>query len=378
MSLLLACNDLEKRYRMRGQSETLQVLKKVSFNLYEGDRLGLVGLNGSGKSTLLKIISGITRPDAGTVSIYKSVQNLSGFDSMLHTDMTGRQNIGFQLGLMNFTKQQITTATDEIAEFSGLGKFIEEPVKNYSSGMMLRLSFSILKQIKPEILLLDEVLSAGDITFKEKVDALMLDYFKNVSGIIMASHQFIEISQYCNKCLVLNKGQVDFFGSVQEALNLYVSHNKTKTILPVENDVIRFDNIQFASHDASFFYSDPVQFSFSFVKKTDTRADVVLYVDTDLVNVLTDCPLYQPRQHIEYEISGNYRLSVTIPAKLLNAGKYHIKLVFGDGEKDIMTLTDLASFTIQPDQWEKGKLWNRNPTHAVRPALQWDVTKINP
>lgn len=377
MSLLLECKDVEKQYRLRGRSETLKVLKKVSFNLYEGDRLGLVGLNGSGKSTLLKIISGITRPDAGKISLYKNVQNLSGFDSMLHTDMTGRQNIGFQLGLMNFSAKQIHTAIEEIAAFSELGKFIEEPVKNYSSGMMLRLSFSILKQIKPEILLLDEVLSAGDITFKEKVDALMLEYFKSVSGIIMASHQFSEISQYCNKCLVLNKGVIDFYGSVQDALNLYVSNNKIKITLPVENDVIRFEKIEFTNHDASFFYSEPVQFNFTFTKKTNTRADVVLYVDTDLVNVLTDCPLYQPTHQVEYEMCGNYQISITIPPKLLNAGKYHIKLVFGDGQHDIMTLSDLTSFTIKPDHWEKEKLWNRNPTHAIRPALQWDVTKAS-
>ncbi|HRG90102.1 MAG TPA: ATP-binding cassette domain-containing protein, partial [Chitinophagales bacterium] len=124
MSVLLECCDIEKRYKLintTGEQSTawLQALNKVSFTLNEGDRLGLVGLNGSGKSTLLKILSGITKPTAGYVKLYKKVHNLSGFDSMLHTDMTGRQNIKFQLALMDYDTRQTNNAIEEITDFSG-------------------------------------------------------------------------------------------------------------------------------------------------------------------------------------------------------------------------------------------------------------------
>lgn len=378
MSLLLECNSIEKHYKLSGfhsknGNTILKALDGVSFNLHEGDRLGLIGLNGSGKSTLLRILSGITKPTKGEVALYKRVQNLSGFDSLLHTDMTGRQNINFQLQLLNLSSKYNQLKSFEIIDFSGLGDFIDEPVKNYSSGMMLRLSFSILKVIQPEILLLDEVLSAGDMSFGEKVNTVMSEYFNNVSGIILASHQFADISNYCNKCMVLNKGKVEFMGSVSDALKKYIDNNKPSIHNILENDHIKFGSIKTNSLNNTFQYSSPINIEFDFTKKTDVRVDIVLYVKSDFENVLTDCPLYNQNYNLTYYTPGKYKVSVQIPPHFFNKGKYYVKLVFGDGINDLMILTDIVTLNIEPDNWEADKLWNINPYFPARPQLNWHI-----
>ncbi len=377
MSCLLECRDIEKSYTLNGKDGTLlKALDKISFSLYEGDRLGLIGLNGSGKSTLLKIIAGIVKPSSGTVTLYKKVQNLSGFDSMLHPDMTGRENIKFQLKFMHLNGVGAKTAMAEIIAFSELEAFIDEPVKNYSSGMMLRLSFSILKVIKPEILLLDEVLSAGDMIFGKKLDLLLNEYFDSASAIIMASHQLSEISMYCNKCMVLNKGKIEFWGSVSDAVSLYIHKNKQAVNNVLENELVRFDGIELLDKKEFFLYSEPISFNFEYTKKTSTPTDIVVYVNSDFENVLTDCPLYHQNFNNEYSKPGRYKVSVTIPAHLLNKGTYYIKMVFGDGVNDILVLNEILSVAVKPDAWEAEKLWNLNPTHLVRPQFKWNISQL--
>ncbi|HLP51118.1 MAG TPA: ATP-binding cassette domain-containing protein [Chitinophagales bacterium] len=379
MSFLIECTGLSKSYKLKGNGSNAPLLKAlddVSFSIEEGDRLGLIGLNGSGKSTLLKIISGIIKPSSGKVKLYKRVQNLSGFDSMLHPDMTGRQNIWFQLKVMHFNHAAFSAAIDEIIAFSELDTFIDQPVKHYSSGMMLRLSLSMLKVTKPEILLLDEVFSAGDMVFGKKVDQLMAEYFNSVSGIIMASHQLSEISMYCNKCMVLNKGKIEFWGSVNDALNQYIEKNKQVAQNELENEDLRFDNIRLLSHSDFFLYSQPIEFEFEFTKKTDRKSDIVIYINNDFGNVMTDCPLYNPQLNYNYDQPGKYKVKVGIPAHLLNKGRYYTKIIFGDGINDVMLLSDILSFSVRPNEWEADKLWNINPSHPIRARLTWDISSL--
>lgn len=373
MGVLLRCIDLEKRYytKQSGAQIDNYALKDVSFELKEGDRLGLVGLNGSGKSTLLKIIANIIKPSGGRVELFKKVHCLSSFDSILHQDMTARENIVFQLGLMDYSTTQIEYAIQEIADFSELKDFIDEPVKYFSSGMMLRLSFSIFKIIQPEILLLDEVFSAGDLKFQKKADSLFKEHFNRVSGIIMASHQLSEIVDYCNYCLILNKGKIEFKGKVDDAINHYIDLNRTKPKNILENELLKIEDVGFVAASNTFMYSEEIELEFEYLKKTDQRVDVVLYVSNNYCNVLSDSALYRIDCEERNYKAGLYKVLVTIPSCVVNKGKYYIDIVFGDGQNDILSLKDILSFNVIPDKWESDKLWNINPRYPIRTKLKW-------
>lgn len=376
MSVLLECCDIEKHYKLintTGEESTawLQALNKVSFTLNEGDRLGLVGLNGSGKSTLLKILSGITKPTAGYVKLYKKIHNLSGFDSMLHTDMTGRQNIKFQLALMDYDTRQTNNAIEEIADFSGLSRFIDQPVKNYSSGMMLRLSFSILKTIKPEILLLDEVLAVGDMVFRDKVTSLIKEHFNSVAGIIMASHQLTEISEYCNKCLVLNKGEIEYMGNVSDALAYYDGTNTLFSEEKVQNEDVVLEKVWTNADNDTYSVSQPIDIYLSYTKKTEAEIIPVLYISGIYGNILTDSPRFRQNFTAVAQQTGTYTYKISVPANFFNVGTYHVTVVLGSINKVLIQAKNSLQFTIVQDEWEKGKNWEIPTFFPVRVKLDW-------
>jgi ABC-type polysaccharide/polyol phosphate transport system ATPase subunit len=377
MSLLLECIGVGKQYRLNNTDANtsiniLKALDNVSFSLHEGDRLGLVGLNGSGKSTLLKIIAGITRPSTGRVELYRGVHSLSSFDSILHQDMTGRDNARFQLKLMDTSKERMASAIDEIIEFSDLKAFIDEPVKNYSSGMMLRLSVSILRTVNPEILLLDEVLAVGDMRFREKVNNMMADYFNSVSGIIMASHQLSEISQYCNKCLVLNKGVVDFIGNVNEALTYYDGVNNLFAETLLETEFVALERIWFDHDNGAYTTSQDIEVNISFRKKNvDEEIIPVIYLAGLYGNILTDSPRFRSDFSKNEQESGRYVYTVVIPGSLLNVGDYHLTVVFGRINEIVLQAKNIAKFSVVPDDWEKNIAWDIPTYFPVRPKLKW-------
>src|ERR1043165_1221112 len=377
MSLLLECIGVGKQYRLNNTDANtsiniLKALDNVSFSLHEGDRLGLVGLNGSGKSTLLKIIAGITRPSTGRVELYRGVHSLSSFDSILHQDMTGRDNARFQLKLMDTSKERMASAIDEIIEFSDLKAFIDEPVKNYSWGMMLRLSVSILRTVNPEILLLDEVLAVGDMRFREKVNNMMADYFNSVSGIIMASHQLSEISQYCNKCLVLNKGVVDFIGNVNEALTYYDGVNNLFAETLLETEFVALERIWFDHDNGAYTTSQDIEVNISFRKKNvDEEIIPVIYLAGLYGNILTDSPRFRSDFSKNEQESGRYVYTVVIPGSLLNVGDYHLTVVFGRINEIVLQAKNIAKFSVVPDDWDKNIAWDIPTYFPVRPKLKW-------
>jgi ABC-type polysaccharide/polyol phosphate transport system ATPase subunit len=378
MSLLLECVDVGKQYRLNiadAEIKILKALNKVSFSLHEGDRLGLVGLNGSGKSTLLKIIGGITRPSTGRVEIYRGVHSLSSFDSILHQDLTGRENARFQLKLMDTPKKQMSLAIDEIIEFSDLQAFIDQPVKSYSSGMMLRLSVSILKTIKPEILLLDEALAVGDMVFREKVNKMMAEYFNTVSGIIMASHQLSEISQYCNRCLVLNKGTVDFIGNVTEALNYYDNANSFFSDTLAETSSATIEVITYNSSDAVFTVSQEIEITMV-VKKKVAEDEIIpaIYISSVFGNILTDSPRFRSSFKLADMGTGFYIYKVVIPGDFFNIGIYHLSIILGNINQIILEAKNISKFTVKPDSWEENMDWKIPTYFPVRPKLKWSAS----
>jgi len=209
----------------RNKKETFQALKNISFKLEKGEILGLVGKNGSGKSTLLKAIAGIFTPDSGTINLYGQTVSLLAIGVGFQRELSGRENILLLGMLLGFSKEEVLDRTEEIIEFSELGAFIDKPVRTYSSGMISKLSFSITAILETDIILIDEVLSVGDIRFRKKSYAKMKDLIQQKdTTVLIVSHDRKTIAELCDKVLWLNDGEIMQLGSTEEVLRSYEAY----------------------------------------------------------------------------------------------------------------------------------------------------------
>src|SRR5881392_4066813 len=202
----------------RSQPETFWALKEVSLDVREGEVLGLIGRNGAGKTTLLKILSRITRPTTGWAEIHGRVGSLLEVGTGFHPELTGRENTFLSGAILGMSKREIASKFDEIVAFAELEKFIDTPVKHYSSGMHVRLAFAVAAHLEPEILLVDEVLPVGDIEFQEKCLGKMGDVSKSGRTILFVSHNLGAIAQLCSRCIVLSAGRVLEDGTTQQTV----------------------------------------------------------------------------------------------------------------------------------------------------------------
>ncbi len=187
-------------------------LDGVSFQVRKGDVLGLIGLNGSGKSTMLKIISGIMKPTKGSATAYGTISPLIELGAGFDADLTARENIYLNGSILGYSRQFMDSVFDEIVDFSELHNFLDIPIKNFSSGMQARLGFAIATVVKPDILIVDEVLAVGDFKFQEKCEKRIRELMSNETTVIIVSHSIEQIESLCNKVLWLNKGKVVKYG----------------------------------------------------------------------------------------------------------------------------------------------------------------------
>lgn len=198
----------------------INALRDINLDLQEGDRVGLIGHNGAGKTTLLKVLSGILPPTGGRLRIEGRIAGLLSIQLGLDTHASGYENIIIRARYMGVSEDEIKTRFDEICAFSELGEYLHLPLKTYSSGMRVRLAFSIATAFDPDILILDEWLSAGDATFRDKASARMKSLISQTGIFVMATHQTSLMKQMCNRGVVLKKGQIVFDGNLDEALKI--------------------------------------------------------------------------------------------------------------------------------------------------------------
>lgn len=198
-------------------------LQHVSFEVERGDVLGIIGRNGAGKSTLLKVISGIMKPTEGSVQVYGNVVPMLELGSGFDYDLSGRENVFLNGAILGYSEELLHEKYGEILEFSELREFIEVPLRNYSSGMVMRLAFSIAAAVKPEILIVDEILSVGDKDFQEKSRNRMMELMGGGTTVLFVSHTIDQIMGMCNKVLWLEQGQVIAMGEAEEVCRSYGS-----------------------------------------------------------------------------------------------------------------------------------------------------------
>ena len=215
--------------RNKEEKEKIRVLDDISFKVYKGDKLGILGFNGAGKSTLLKILSGIYEPTTGSITTYGKIAPLLELGAGFDKNYTGKNNIFLNGALLSMEESFIKEKYDEIVEFSELGEFINYPIKNYSSGMRTKLGFSIATMINPDILIIDEILSVGDIKFKKKSAEKINSMMKDGVTVLLVSHSTSQIRKICNRCIWIENGKIAMDGDVNEVCDAYLSSAKETT-----------------------------------------------------------------------------------------------------------------------------------------------------
>ena len=236
---MIAINDVSIRFKLssdkimslkefviawitkKNKYEEFWALKNVSLSVKSGEVLGIIGHNGAGKSTLLKIISGILKPTEGKVEINGNIVPMLELGSGFDLELSGKENIFLNGAILGYSEEFLKEKYDEILEFSELGDFINSPLRNYSSGMIMRLAFSIATVIKPEILIVDEILAVGDADFQEKSKKRMLELMSGGTTVIFVSHTLPQIRELCNRVLWLEHGEVQMYGDTEEIYDAY-------------------------------------------------------------------------------------------------------------------------------------------------------------
>ena len=234
----IECQNISKRYFVTKErpvllkslflppkKEEVWALKNVNLKIKKGETVGIIGANGSGKSTLLKIIAGITHPTTGTVKVNGRIGSLIELGAGFHPDLTGRENVHLNGALLGFTKGELDKKYDEIVDFAGIGDYISQPVRMYSSGMIVRLGFSVAAHLDPELLLLDEILAVGDLGFQDKCHAKIAEFRSRSKTIIFVSHNLFAVKALCSKVILLSSGQIVKIGQPDEVVYVYAQSN---------------------------------------------------------------------------------------------------------------------------------------------------------
>ncbi|HET9843458.1 MAG TPA: polysaccharide ABC transporter ATP-binding protein [Gammaproteobacteria bacterium] len=348
-------------YRRQVQStknEIFWALDQVTFNVHEGERIGVIGSNGAGKSTLLKLLSRITEPSAGRIRVKGRVASLLEVGTGFHPELSGRENIYLNGAVLGMSKVEIKNKFNEIVEFAEVSKFLDTPVKRYSSGMYVRLAFAVAAHLEPEILLVDEVLAVGDASFQRKCLGKMKTVSESGRTIIFVSHNLQAISALCQRAIYLEHGQLRAIGPTQEIINQYletvkrkVSQGNAHIVLPkkqnqsahitefsVENNsgksTLRFDITESILIRFNFHLDIAYQTLLIVLHVWDKDNNLVLAsLDSDWSNY------HNQTMHDNFpREKGDYQGLVTIPAPMLNQGIYELEFILTLGPSRIDTI----------------------------------------
>lgn len=341
--LAIKVNQLSKSYQLRhhqSSSQNYEVLKDVSFEIKKGESVGIIGPNGAGKSTLLKILAGVTKPTSGEVLIRGKVASVLDIGAGFHPELSGRENVFLNGQIHGFSKKEIADKYGEIVAFSGIEDFIEEPVKNYSNGMYLRLAFSIMAHLDFDVYLFDEVFAVGDVAFKEKSKEKLTQLSSRNKTMIIVSHQMQELEDV-TKFFLINEGSLKILNSKDDLL----FHHYEKNLLNDEkiifkqdfkindftndNLFIKLKEVEVTQGGANLQTDLATQFKISYEKLTDTDSvDLILTLrDENGISVFFASTLAKGifNKHLEKAL---YTYTFNIPTYFLHKNIYNINIRF--------------------------------------------------
>lgn len=368
--------DLAKR--RRGKKEEFWALRDISFEVEQGEVLGVIGHNGAGKSTLLKILSRITEPSEGTVDVYGRVGTLLEVGTGFHQELTGRENIYLSGAILGMKKADIDRRFDEIVSFAGVERFVDTPIKFYSSGMNLRLGFSVAAHLEPDILLVDEVLAVGDLEFQKKCLNKMEDVATEGRTVLFVSHNMGSIKELCRSALVLKNGGVDYHGDVVGGIRHYSSNvtNPGQEAASDRQNGHGWINLSIDSPagDSRISNTEPFRVSAD-LSVRDTIEQVVIHC------FLENSEGLQTVHNRHFEFSdfkrGTYRISAEVPPLYLKPGVYtlYLKLLAENGkDREVRFLSERLAIDVT----DNTGLYAGKVFATILPPVEWSVAAISP
>lgn len=384
----------EKNHGNR-QGETLWALQDINFHVQQGEALGIIGSNGAGKSTLLKILSRVTAPTSGEVKVKGRMASLLEVGTGFHPELTGRENIFLNGAIMGMDRREIQRKFDEIVDFSGVEKFIDTPVKRYSSGMYVRLAFAVAAYLEPDILVVDEVLAVGDAEFQKKCLGKMDDVaHKQGRTILFVSHNMGMINSLCNRAIFLDAGVIAWDGGISEAINRYYNNGKNSPFALDYSHLSSPPGDEYATlleghiEDENGNAVGEANISDPFVVKMKYKlkkeVPISPYANFHVYNSQGQAVFVTgSERQLPVNKAGTYEATCTIPGNLLNNDTYSIGLALTfthNGlhvsffERNALTVTvrEIIDETVE----ENRSGYSGAIPGAVRPKLDWVVKRI--
>ena len=340
----------------KGDSDFVWALKDINFSVEQGDVVGIIGKNGAGKSTLLKLLSRVTAPTVGEINVNGRIASLLEVGTGFHPEMTGRENIYMNGAIMGMTKAEITRKLDEIVDFSGCERYIDTPVKRYSSGMKVRLGFSVAAHLEPEILVVDEVLAVGDAEFQKKAIGKMQDVSKGGGRtVLFVSHNMAAVKKLCKRGILLENGEIKYSGNIDDTIRMYIDdgtlpsqsvyfddlstapgNNKVRIksfeVMPVRGDVV---NVTSGIHFRLTFMNYVPIIHLDAAFELHTADDITIFHSGKVVSPQCESKI------------GEYVVDFSLPPFMLNRGKYYMNIWFGENNKYRICKPYVHSFMVE-------------------------------
>lgn len=377
-------NAVKAPFRRRDEDPdtVFWALRDVSFDVKKGEVVGLVGRNGAGKSTLLKILARVTRPTKGRAEIRGRVGSLLEVGTGFHPELSGRENVFLSGAVLGMKKVEIQKNFDEIVAFSEVERFLDTPLKHYSSGMQTRLAFAVAAHLEPEILLVDEVLAVGDASFQKKCLGKMKDVSRHGRTIIFVSHNATAMRALCKRAVWLQGGRVVEEGPIDEVMNHYLPKNSLENLEAYweessapGDDRVRLRSARVIADESAqglITVHTPLQIEFTYwnyVPDVTLNLSLALYDSNDSC-VFVSVSDYAPRP------AAVIRQNVQIPADLLNCGSYYIDLyIVEDTTKVLLKQDRVVAFDVAEGR-PMGN-WYGGSIGSVRPRLEWNSEVID-
>src|SRR6218665_1068125 len=372
----------------KGTSDYVWALQDINFEVKRGEVLGVIGKNGAGKSTLLKILSKVTGPTTGSIKARGRIASLLEVGTGFNGEMTGRENIYLNGAILGMTKKEISSKLDEIIEFSGCERYIDTPVKRYSSGMTVRLAFAVAAFLEPEILVIDEVLAVGDAEFQKKAIGKMQDISKGEGRtVLFVSHNMAAVKSLCNRGIVLEHGKVVFEGEVDDCIDEYLKSGNTNAhkkwdineqrpvdfIRLLEAKVIDVDDRVIFNH---LIVNDiKIEFTYEILKDNQLFTHGLNLFNTQGVHILSSHD--KDSESLEKPLKiGVHKKTITLPGKILTEGTYSCSFAIMRYNPFVVELHEMEVvgfniLEIKSDKTMRGDYSGRFPG-LIRPLLKWE------
>lgn len=369
-------NDRSKK----GTSDYVWALQDINFEVQRGEVLGIIGKNGAGKSTLLKILSKVTAPTTGTIKSRGRIASLLEVGTGFNGEMTGRENIYLNGAILGMTKKEITSKLDEIIEFSGCERYIDTPVKRYSSGMTVRLAFAVAAFLEPEILVIDEVLAVGDAEFQKKAIGKMQDISKcEGRTVLFVSHNMAAVKSLCTRGLVLEHGKVKLISSIEKAVSYYLSGDSEVMNQKIfgtdcETDKFKLEKISINSLGKTILEplleNDEIELKTVITLKENQTNNyhVTFHLYNELGEALFSFSNVAEADRLKY---GYNELTCKFPSSFFQSGQYFLSFFFVKDKREALFIeNDILSFTIVDGSRDLGVYMGREPGY-IKPQFNW-------